>query len=271
MLIFGCGSLGKDVAHKFRNIAHVSATTTNATKISKLKEHVDDVILLSDSHKLSQTLHNVDNIFISIAGPTKNLYTNTANIITKELENLSKPVHITFISSASAYGLITNGCEIDESYEPIVLYNRTWDLLRAESIFFDFQKRHYDKVKLCIFRPQVLLSSKFDALLNTILWASGRQLSEKFGNTYMGISHHDEIINAHHWCMTDNIQGIINVNSGPIHRKTFFNIVCDKYNIPRPIWRDFDEDYASMHGGNKILVCKKLLDSGYKFMMPYYR
>lgn len=271
LLIVGYGNLGADVGNRFKNTMHISATTTNATRISSLKEHVDDVILMSDTHKLRQTLYDTDNIFISVAGPTKNIYTNNANIITRALENIRKPVHITFISSASAYGLITNGSEIDESYEPVVINKRAWDLVRAENIFFDFQKKNKDMVKLCVFRPQVLLSSNPDALLNMVSWASGRQLSEKFGNTYMGISSHEEIINAYQWCMVHNIEGIINVNSEPILRKTFFNIVCDKYNIPRPIWTDINEDYSTMPGGNKILVCKKLLDSGYKFMELDYR
>lgn len=274
LLIVGCGNLGKDVALTFRNTTQIFATTTNITKISNLKEHVDDIILMSDTSKLTKTLCDVDNIFISVAGPTKNIYTNTANIITRhldELENIHKPVHITFISSASAYGLITNGCKIDESYKPKKFNKRIWDLVHAENIFFEFQKRHRDKVKLCVFRPQVLLSSKPDALLNMVSWSSGRQLSEKFGNTYMGISHHDEIIHAYQWCITHDIQGIVNVNSAPILRKTFFNTVCDKYKIPRPIWSDFEEDYSTMPGGNKIVVCKKLLDSGYKFMDIDYR
>lgn len=273
MLIIGCGRLGKDVASHFRyKGVHVSATTTNSTKIDELHRYADNVLLMTDKSAVKKAVNEVDNIFISVAPKTSsqvypNVYIDTIGLLINYLAYITKPVHITFISSASAYGTITNGDQVDESYPRPREYNhRAIELMLAENLLMQFQQKHKDLIKLCIFRPQMLLRDP----LNLVQWSSGRLLSKEYGNMYMQISHHDEIINAYVWCIRKNLQGLINVSSPPILRKKFLDTVCSVYNIPGPVWSDDLHDLCTTYlpSTNKTIVCKKLQESGYSFLIP---
>ncbi len=275
MLIIGCGNLGKDVALHMKNIGvHVTATTTNINKIANIKNYVNDIIFIpNETKKFEDTIKNVDSIFISVA-PTntnqtyKNVYIDTVNNIVDILGDISKPIHITFVSSVSAYGTITNGDKIDETYNKKVELNDNAKILRnAETILLDFQKKN-NNIKVSIFRPQVLWSKKNNAL-SLVKWASGKSLSKQFGEIYMGVSHHEEIINAYKFCLQEDIQGIININNPiPIKRKDFFHIICEKYEIPNVKWLDNVQNISlSYIGGNKEIISKKLQDNGYKFII----
>jgi len=265
MLIIGCGNLGSDVACHFKHAGtHITATTTNISN-TKLYQYVDDVLLFNDDnkHKLKKTLSEIDHVFISVVPKEHNTYENIANNIAKYVENIPKRVHIAYISSVSAYGTITNGDEVDEYYNKSTIFNsRALDLLCAENIMQNLQSNGHS---VSIFRPQALLSSKSaNNDLSMVKWASGKRLPKTYGDAYMGVSHHDEIIKAYKWCLKKNIEGVININNPPFIRRTFFDTVCDKYKIPRPMW----VDDKIQNVDNKRIVCKKLIDSGYEFLIP---
>lgn len=261
MLIIGCGNLGSDVACHFKNAGtHITATTTNISN-AKLYKNVDDVVLLND--EIKKTFSEIDHVFISVVPKEHNTYADIAKNIAKYLENIPKRVHVAYISSVSAYGTITNGDEVDETYNRSTIFNsRALDLLCAENIMQNLQSNGHS---VSIFRPQALLSSKSaNNDLSMVKWASGKRLPKTYGDAYMGVSHHDEIIKAYKWCLKKNIEGVININNPPFIRRTFFDTVCDKYKIPRPMW----VDDKIQNVDNKRIVCKKLIDSGYEFLIP---
>lgn len=264
--ILGCGYVGQATALPWKKEGHhVAVTTRKFERVSPLKNIANEVCLLTE-HSLPSFIAQQEALLISVAPDASSdyasTYLETAKRVTEQISNASNLRQIMYTSSTSLYG-DQGGAWVDEEMPIQCLDNHRRILCETEQILL---KTSSDNLHVCILR------------LGEI-YGPGREIEERLkrmhhqpfagnGESYTNLIHVNDIVNALHFALTHQLQGVYNLCSDfHMTRRQFYENICQKENIPSIQW---DPTRTSVHGGNRRVSNQKIKNAGFTFQHPQY-
>lgn len=298
-LIISCNNIGNRIAQDLHDMnIKVTATTTKPNRKSDLLNIVDNVVIIPQmeigkDEIFKQAVLNSDTIFIADTCSIFSVHTfvRTCQRIANALINKKSFTKICLISSTNVYGCHTKGEIVNEnSFINLCsenINNKNWKinsyanalaLRNGENILLKLSESN-NYIKTTILRPSGILNKKI--LIDMINYVSNKEISDIVGNSYMSLSHVNEISKASLWCLLNNYTGVYNIASESIKRKYFFDKVCDIMKKNKIIWtssKNINEDYyyaieknpylPNSQRYNMKIDCTKILKTGYKYYFP---
>jgi nucleoside-diphosphate-sugar epimerase len=264
--ILGCGYVGQAAALHWKEAGHyVTASTRKFERFSHLENIANEVCLLTE-HSFPYFIEKQKALLICVAPDAASdyasTYLETAKCVAKHTDRASNLQQIIYTSSTSLYG-DQEGAWVDENM-PIqhldenkrILYETEQILLSTSS-----QNRH-----ICILRLGEIYGPGRE--IEARLKRMQHQSFAGNGESYTNLIHLSDIVNALHFALTHQLQGIYNLcNDFHIKRRQFYQEICQKENIPSIQW---DPTRQSFHGGNRRVSNEKIKNAGFTFKYPYY-
>jgi nucleoside-diphosphate-sugar epimerase len=264
--ILGCGYVGQAAAVLWKKEGHgITATTRKIERLSLLKSVANEVCLLTKQSFLS-FIEQQEALLISVAPDSLSDYTSTyletARQVAAHISCAPKVRQILYTSSTSVYGN-HGGAWVDEDAPIHCLDENRKILYETEQILLNLSSQN---LRVCILR------------LGEI-YGPGREIEERLrrmqhqpfagnGESYTNLIHLDDIVNALHFALAHQLQGIYNLCSDfHIPRKEFYQKVCQKENLPAIQW---DPTRKSFHSGNRRVSNQKIKNAGFTFKHSYY-
>lgn len=245
-VIIGCGYVGSAVAKAWRSQGHhVAVTTRSVSKEEPLKEIADEVIVGVDWARI---VKNRDVILLCVAPNQGGSYEDTYLKTARELIKHAGNIPIIYTSSTSVYG-DANGKEVTEA-SPLFPMNESAQILaKTES---ELLKSPHS----CILRLGEIIGPGRSPI-ERLSRLQGQSLPGT-GENPVNVSPLELIVETIDFAAKNNLKGIYNVCAS-FHptRKDWYKKLCKEANIPEPNW---DPSRNSVHGGNRIVVSKKLED-----------
>lgn len=303
-LIIGCDKIGTEFAKNLRKShLNIIGTTTKPTKINKLKEIVDDVVLIPQmeigrDEVFREVVYDCPVIVIAdiISIFSVHTFVRTCMRIVKALENKRKPTVVCLISSVNVYGAHTDGAIVNEdapivnqplpyaddsNYWKINHLSNSKAIRLGESYLFELAKIN-PYIKPVVLRASAIWNK--EVMAKQLLFNEGRNYPRWVGDSYMSLSFTDEIANAGVWAI-DNYNrygdNIYNIASSSFKRNYFYNRLM-KLGNKRPIsWTDDKNDdndndnYYSLDENpllpnamryNLRVDCSKIINDNYKYL-----
>lgn len=247
-VIIGCGYVGSAVAKQWRSQGvEVAVTTRNPAKSDTLKEVADEVIVGMDWDKI---VTDRDVIVLCVAPDRGGDYADTYLKTAKELIKHAADCHIIYTSSTSVYG--------DAGGEEVTETSPLFPMNESTQILVDTEAALLASPNSCILRLGEIIGPGRSPI-NRLKRMQGQTLAGT-GENPVNLSPLDVIVAAIDFAATNKLVGIFNVCT-PFHpkRKEWYKELCEEAGIPEPKW---NPSHTPTHGGNRIVVSKKLEDLG---------
>ncbi len=265
LAILGCGYVGMAVAWYWHNLNRFVITTTRKPeRVADLKTISSKVYLLSPHPDFSALVNQADTILVAVAPKHGDTYHSTYIETTQKLNAalLHAPAkrRVVYISSTSVYGEC-EGAKIEETFVNPVATEHMQLLLASEAAVQQAAQWGHEILTLRlgeIIGPGREIAARIK-----------RHMPKPFpgnGRNWTNIIHIEDIVQAIEFLQARHATGIYHlVNDLKISRKTLYEILCKKLDLPEPTW---DASLSSPHLGNKYISNAKLLDLGYTFIKP---
>ena len=260
--ILGCGYVGKALLSQFKQTGNqVFATTRKSERVAELGSISHHVHLLKQEADYIAFMKDLTILIICVAPDSssdyRSTYLGTIKQVTQLLSKSPSLQQIIYTSSSSVYGEY-QGEWVDENTTCKPLNENGQILLEAENQLLNAMTDH---LNICIFRLGEIFGP--GRLIEQRLKNSTRKFYPGDGNQYTNLIHLEEIVQAIDLAIQKQLRGIYNLcNDFHMTRKAFYEMLCDKFNIPAIQW---DKELSSPHGGNKRVSNQKLKNSGLHF------
>lgn len=264
LLLMGVGYVGRALLKYWQNGPYeMFLTTTSVEKVTVLKNHSRNVHLLqSGEDQTIQEWVNMCDAIVILVAPKKSqsyreTYLSTAQRMTTALKHTQKPPYLLYTSSTSVCeGLQDEWVKEETTLQPASENAKI--LLETEHTYLN------SKSSTCILRlggiygPQRELLDRAKNLAGKKLPGTGYEPTNNI--------HVEDIVRGITFCLSHSLTGIYHlVNDDHRTRKTLYEDLCKKSELPPPIWNA--EQTFSCKGGYKICN-KKIKQAGFALKHP---
>ena len=271
--IIGCGYVGSGVALQARSRGYlVTGTTTNPNRLSELCKVVDHPRLCraGDPRADYDFLDDLDGLLIAMAPSSMSEQSNYQSVFGEAVpcllhaiqqRNSSRPLHVTYLSSAGVYG--DKAGQVTGEQSPPDRTDPTNALLaQAEDAVLELDDSN---LRSCILRLGGIYGPGQD-IPGYIKSASGQQVA-KNGNHFNAWVHLKDIIRGILFAYENQLSGIYNlVDDLQLTRRQLSNELCDSEGLAPVIWENHNRDGSRIF--NARVSNQRLKNLGFKLMVP---
>ena len=273
IMIIGSGHVGKALAQRLRSEGHhVTSTTTTEAKVAELEKLVDRVALLkgSETDKVIAAGKDCDAIIVTVAPNVKNTRTieereyHYNEVLVKSCASAAQACpRVIFASSTSVYG------DGGDGSDPITEETPTSNHEEPSSKYYQLaEKQVLANQEGCVLRFPDMFGAPED-----IDFPQRVKLSMDFfgGKTIFASDvplyciHFEDVVNAIHHALTENLSGIYNVCDNdhvPYTNKEIFDAICAENDWPKL------EFLNQITTPNRRISADKLYRTGYRTTQP---
>lgn len=257
ILIIGCGYLGLAAGIFLREKGHkVTGITRSHSKLAALKQDLDHAILIN-KESLPLAFKNQDIILFTAAADNadsyKATYLDNAQVIIEAFHNNPSLKQVIYTSSTSVYGE-HDGKEVNEDTSLAPLTPQSQILIDTENTLRILPQS-------CIFRLGELIGRE-RTIADRLVKSSGITMAGT-GESITNLSPVSDVIRAIDFAIEKPLFGTFNLcSSRHTTRKELYKEICEAKGLADPIW---DASKHSLHGGNKTVISKKLIQAGFTF------
>lgn len=238
-------------------------TTTTASKVERLKEFTDEVLLIQPTVEcdlLKKAIHESDGMIILISPKEgrgyEETYLHTAQLVMSYVKERKAPFYLLYTSSTSVYeGIDDEWATEDMKLHPLSPHSR---------ILLETENEYVTHPTSCILRlggiygPGRTLEDRARKMSGTKLPRSGDEPTNHI--------HVDDIVSAIQFCLNRRLTGIYNLtNDDHQSRKVLYGEICQSLGILFPQWSDGAQ--GKLHRGYKVSSLK-IQSEGYIFKHP---